>query len=112
MDFPLTNFQIAIQKVFNDYINFLGETEDIHLEAVIDKDHDRYLLIELGWENGRRIYGTLIHIDIINNKLWIQQDGTEAGIADDLIAFGIPKHQIVLGFKPIERRELTEFAVF
>jgi hypothetical protein len=90
MDFTLTNFQIAIQKVFDDYINFLGQTEDIRLEAVIDKDHDRYLLVEVGWQNVRRIYGTLLHIDIINNKLWIQQDGTEAGIADDLIAFGIP----------------------
>ncbi|CAN1211595.1 FdxN element excision controlling factor protein [Tumidithrix helvetica PCC 7403] len=80
-------------------------------ELIFDTVRDRYQLVEVSWQNGRRIYGTLLHIDIINNKLWIQQDGTEAGIADDLIALGIPKHQIVLGFKPIDRRKLTEFAV-
>jgi hypothetical protein len=111
MDFTLTNYQTVIQKVFDDYISFLGETEDIRFEAVTDRENGRYLLIEVGWQNGRRIYGTLLHIDIIDRKLWIQQDGTEEGIADDLIALGIPKHQIVLGFKPIERRKLTEFAI-
>jgi len=72
---------------------------------------DRYLLVEVGWENGYRIYGTVLHIDIIDNKLWIQHDGTEEGIADELVALGIPKQQIVLGFKPIDRRQVTEFAI-
>jgi hypothetical protein len=112
MDFTLTNYQTIIQQIFTDYINFLGETEDIRLETVIDQQRDRYLLVEVGWQNGHRIHGTLLHIDIIKDKLWIQQDGTEEGIANDLIALGIPKHQIVLGFKPIDRRALTEFAVF
>jgi hypothetical protein len=110
MDITLTNYQTAIQQVFDDYINFLGESEDIRLEIVIDQQRNRYLLVEVGWENGRRIHGTLLHIDIINNKLWIQQDGTEDGVADDLIALGISPHQIVLGFKPIEHRALTKFA--
>ncbi len=69
------------------------------------------LLVEIGWQNGRRIYGTLLHIDIIDQKLWIQQDGIEEGIADELVALGVPKQQIVLGFKPIDRRKVTEFAI-
>jgi hypothetical protein len=42
---------------------------------------------------------------------WIQQDGTEDGIAPELMAFGIDKQEIVLGFKSIERRQITDFAV-
>jgi len=75
------------------------------------READRYLLVEVGWKNGYRIYGTFLHIDIIDNKLWIQHDGTEEGIADELVALGIPKQQIILGFKPIERRKITEFAI-
>lgn len=71
---------------------------------------DRYLLVETGWKNGRRIYGTLLHIDVINGKIWIQQDGTEAGIANELVALGVPKDRIVLGFKSLQRRQITEFA--
>jgi len=28
----------------------------------------------------------LLHLDIINEKIWIQYDGTEDGIADELFA--------------------------
>ncbi|NER50577.1 MAG: XisI protein [Symploca sp. SIO1A3] len=111
MDSIVVNYQAAIQQVFNDYIEFIGEAEDIQLNLVIDRERERYLLVEVGWENGYRIYGTVLHIDIIDNKLWIQHDGTEEGIADELVALGIPKQQIVLGFKPIERRRVTEFAI-
>ncbi|HBY77183.1 MAG TPA: XisI protein, partial [Cyanobacteria bacterium UBA11148] len=54
---------------------------------------------------------TLLHIDIIDGKLWIQHDGTEEGIADELVAAGVTKDSIVLGFKSVERRKLTELAV-
>jgi hypothetical protein len=72
---------------------------------------ERQLLIETGWQNNRRIYGTLIHIDIIGEKIWIQQDGTEEGIANELTRLDIPKDQIVLAYKSPERRQITEFAV-
>lgn len=38
-------------------------------------------------------------------------DGTEYGIANDLLAAGIPKDKIVLGFKSPESRKYTDFAV-
>ncbi|WP_237396612.1 element excision factor XisI family protein [Okeania sp. KiyG1] len=38
-------------------------------------------------------------MQIIDNKIWIQRDGIEEGIATDLMEAGIPKEQIVLGLK-------------
>ncbi len=64
-----------------------------------------------GWHDPRRIHGCLIHIDIINGKVWVQRDGTEHGIATELVAAGIPKDHIVLGFHPPEVRQHTEYAV-
>ena len=105
------DYPTVIQRVFSNLIRFLGKTDGIHLETVIDSEYGHYLLVEMGWQNSRRIYGTLLHIDIIDNKLWIQHDGTEEGIADELVSSGIPKQNIVLAFKPVERRKITEFAV-
>jgi hypothetical protein len=45
------------------------------------------------------------------DKVWIQHDGTEEGIANDLVAEGIPKSHIILGFKSPEVRKYTKFAV-
>ncbi|MGB3512872.1 MAG: XisI protein, partial [Microcoleaceae cyanobacterium] len=90
----------------------LGNDPETQSQLVIDENQNHYLLIEIGWHHSKRIYGTLIHIDIIDQKIWIQQDGTEEGIANELVNLGISPQQIVLGYKTLERRQITDFAVF
>lgn len=58
----------------------------------------------------RRTHGCLLHVEILGDKIWIQRDGTEDGIADELVAAGIPKSRIVLGFHDPEARRFGEFA--
>jgi hypothetical protein len=111
MDSLNNQYRDVVKKVLKDYADFLGSDDEVLVELVFDQERDRYLLVETGWQNGYRIYGTLLHIDIIDSKLWIQHDGTEEGIAMELVAAGIPKERIVLGFKPPEQRKHTEFAV-
>jgi len=43
--------------------------------------------------------------------VWIQRDGTERGIANELVSAGIPKNKIVLAFQPVNVRQSTEFAI-
>lgn len=42
--------------------------------------------------------GCVLHLDIKNSKIWIQHDGTEIGIANELVKLGVPKEDIVLAF--------------
>jgi hypothetical protein len=65
----------------------------------------------IGWENKQRVFGPVIHIDIKEGKVWIQWNGTEEQVADDLMALGISREDIVLGFHPPYMRKFTEFAV-
>ena len=101
----------AIIQVLQDYLEFLGSDDESEFQLVIDEKQNHYLLVETGWQKNRRIYGTLIHIDIINSKIWIQHDGTEAGVANELVSLEIPRTQIVLAYKTLERRKITDFAV-
>ena len=107
----LEHLRDVVEKVLKDYAEFLGNDDQVEIKLVFDRESDRYLLVETGWQNGYRIYGTFLHIDIINNKLWIQHDGSEEGVALELLAAGISKEQIVLAFKPLEERKHTEFAI-
>jgi len=52
-----------------------------------------------------------IHIEIQNGKIWIQRDFTEEGIANQLLEIGVPKTDIVLGFRAPYVRQFTEFSV-
>lgn len=83
----------------------------MQIEVVLDQDNDHYELMYAGWNGKYRIHGSVLHIDIRNEKVWIQQDGTEEGIAEELVKAGIPRERIVLGFKPPEIRPHTDFAV-
>ena len=65
----------------------------------------------IGWENDVKVHGCLVHLEIIDKKIWIHRDGLEDGIASDLVRAGIPKSDIVLAFHPPDVRKFTEFAV-
>ncbi|MCI0576004.1 MAG: XisI protein [Chloroflexi bacterium] len=107
----LETYRQIIEKVLTEYASIPYAYGDIQTETVFDRTNDHYLLVNVGWQNDRRVHGSLVHIDIINGKVWIQRDGTEHGIANDLVQGGIPKDQIVLGFHAPEVRQYTDFAV-
>lgn len=104
-------YRQAIEQILSSHAAIPYAYGDVQTETVFDREHDRYLLVNVGWENGRRVHGTLVHVDIRDGKIWIQRDGTESGIATELVEMGVPKQLIVLAFRPPEIRELSEFAV-
>ena len=106
----LDTYRTIIQEVLQEYVKLQYAYGDIQNELIIDREADRYMVVSVGWQGVKRIHGCLIHIDIIQDKVWIQRDGTETGIANDLLAKGIPKDHIVIGFQDPEIRQHTDFA--
>ena len=106
----LNDYRKIIERVLTDYAQIPYAYGEIKTEAVFDRVKDRYLLMNVGWDK-RRVHGCLVHLDIIDGKVWIQRDGLEDGIATELEAAGIPKSQIVLAFRPPEIRQYTGYAV-
>jgi hypothetical protein len=81
-------------------------------QVIFDSERDHYQIVNVGWSaSGRRNYGCILHLDIKDGKIWIQHDGTEEGIANALVALGVPKEDIILAFHAPEMREYTEFAL-
>jgi hypothetical protein len=99
------------RRIVEDYARCRPSHGQIDTEAVIDREKDHYEVMHVGWDGQRRVHGTVIHLDIINGKIWIQYDGTNRPVADELLAAGVPKEDIVLGFHPADVRPFTEFAV-
>jgi hypothetical protein len=104
-------FRETIERLLNEYAAIPYAHGELQAETVFDRKSDRYMLMVVGWEKGKRVHGCLVHVDIIDGKIWIQRDGTEEGFAVELVRAGIPKQEIVLAFHPPHRRPYTEYAV-
>ena len=110
MDTRATYRQV-IEQLLAEYARIPYAHGDVQRQTVFDRQGDHYLLMVVGREGLRRVHGCLVHVDIIDDKIWIQRDGTEWGIAQELVDAGVPKDRIVLAFRSPEMRRLGEFAV-
>ena len=107
----LTHYREIVRQLILEYAGYRPSHGQIDTEAVIDPSRDHYEVLHVGWDGQRRVHGTLIHIDLIGDKVWIQHDGTSPGVAEELVEAGIPREAIVLGFRPAHVREHTGYAV-
>ncbi len=100
----------TLERVLTAHAAIPYAFDQVRTEVVLDRVRDRYLLVDVGWRGSERVHGGLVHVDIIEGRIWIQYDGTEHGIANELVEAGVPRDRIVLGFQPPAVRPHTGFA--
>ena len=104
------NYTEAIEKILNNFSDMVVR-EGTEVKIIRDRESGHYLVILAGWNDQLRVYGVSVHIELKDDKIWIQQDGTEVGIANELVELGVPKEDIVLGFDAPMMRKFSEFAI-
>jgi len=82
---------------------------EVEIQNIFDTENDHYQLVHTGWQEKQRNYGCIMHLDIKNGKIWIQYDGTEIGVANELVELGVPKKDIILAYHPPYKRPYTGF---
>jgi len=107
----LERYREIVQRIIEDYASGKPSHGNIDSEAIADRVHDHYEVMHVGWNGQRRVHGSVVHIDIRDGKIWLQYDGTNRPVADELLAAGVPKEDIVLGFHPEDVRVHTGFAL-
>jgi hypothetical protein len=107
----VNKYRDIVKRVLEAYTKIPYSHGTLECEAIFDQQRDRYILVTVGWEDRKRVHHPLIHIDIIDSKLWIQADNTDRAVASELVEAGVPKSDIVLAFRLPEIREYTEYAV-
>ena len=109
----ITRFQEAISAVMDEYIVDHVHAEpqqELKYEKVMDFNNHHYQLIRLGWRGRQRIFNLIFHVDIIDDKIWIQEDSLEYSVAERLGDQGIGKKDIVLAYFTVSHRQYTEYA--
>ncbi|MEA5625861.1 XisI protein [Nostoc sp. UHCC 0251] len=104
------DYRELVKRIIYKYANEQPKEDLENTEIVFDTERDRYLLLYVGWNDEERVYGCPIYISIKDDKIWIQRDFTEEGIANQLVELGVPATDIVLGFRSPYVRQFTGFA--
>ena len=106
-------FQTKIHEVIEEYLLELRQpiNKDIEFTPIEDTNKNHFQIIAMGWEGYKRIFNLLFHLDIIGDKIWVQEDKMEYSIAERLVEKGVSKKDIVLAYFPDYHRAYTEYAV-
>lgn len=104
-------YRHIIQSLLTAYAAIPIANGSIDCYTVFDTKQNHYQVMNVGWEGHRRVYGCVLHLDIYQGKIWIQQNMTEMRVAQELVDLGVPKENIVLGFQIPEMRQYTDYAV-
>lgn len=109
----LAQYRHLIKKVLTEYHEWVSGSATLERESclVFDEIHDQYLWLFMGWEGKKKIRNIHVHIRIKNEKIYMEEDWTEEGIATELLREGVPKEDIVLAFYDPETRKFTDFAI-
>lgn len=87
-----------------------GNSSEVRDRLAFDDRYHNYLWFRFGWQGKQQVQYIIVYLSIKKGKIWVETDATNFGIVDELLAAGIPKTDIVLGFHPPHKRLLTEFA--
>jgi hypothetical protein len=106
----IETYREIVEKIIRDYSHlFQPDFSGVEVKTIIDREGDHYQLARFGWHEDKNYSGCMMHFDIKNGKIWVQHDGTEHGITNDLLEMGVPKEDIVLGFQPPYKRRYMGF---
>lgn len=82
---------------------------DVNNQVIFDTERDHYLVVSIGWEGEVPVYDCIFHVDIIDGKIWVQQDNTDVDLPSLLMEAGIPQKDIALGFQAPSMQKYSSF---
>ncbi|WP_414576725.1 XisI protein [Anabaena sp. CCY 9402-a] len=106
--YEMSNYQRA-NTTETTITNSVASSVGDHL--ILDEQRDQYLWLRCGWDAKKRVQHIILYLQIQNGKIWVEEDSTNLAVVDDLLAAGIPKTDIILGFHHPSKRAFTEFAI-
>lgn len=107
----IENYRQYIKQILSKYGNYKYSYGEVETQAIFDTEGDHYQIVNVGWENKKRVYGCSIHLDLKGEKIWIQHNSTDIDIGEELVNLGVKKEDIIIGFHPPYLRQFTDYAV-
>ena len=107
----ITKYRDFIQKILISYTSDDISDDEVEVQLILDTERDHYQWMNVGWKELNRIYRCVMHFDIKDGKIWLQQNLTDLNPAEELVEMGVPREDIILGLQAPYKRQYTDYGV-
>lgn len=107
----LPKYREYVKTLLTKYASDDVSDNDVEVQLILDTERDHYQWMNVGWQGFNRIYRCVMHFDIKDSKIWLQQNLTDRDPAKELVIMGVPPEDIVLGLQAPYKRQYTDYGV-
>jgi hypothetical protein len=93
----LDRYRTLITEVLQRHAAMEAEPSNYETVVVCDRQADDYRLIDTEITPGKRQDYVVVQLVLREGQVWVEQDGIEYGIGQDLLEAGISAEDIVIG---------------
>ena len=96
----IATYRRLIREILSRWAGYVEAQPTPGMETLLAFDDERgqYLWLQVGYERGRRVDAVTVHARLIGDKIRVEQDWTEDGIATALARAGVPWEDMTFGF--------------
>lgn len=105
----IKRYREFIKQILTEHSPLDSPQDTVQPQLIFDTEGDHYQLSYVGWQGNKRVFGPVMHFDILNGKIWLQYNGTEDSVAEKLVEMGVPRSDIVIGFHSPFKRQFTSW---
>ena len=103
-------YQNIIKSILQNHADYRASLPDGYTSQVVfDDERGQYLVLDMGWHGDRYLHATPIHLSLVGDKVWVQFDDTEEGVATDLMAAGVSKKRYSIRLSPSQNTAAYRF---
>ena len=85
----LDRYREIVKSLISNYANSDISNDEVEVQLILDVERDHYQWMNVGWQGSNRIYRCMMHFDIKDGKIWIQQNLTDRDPAEELVNMGV-----------------------
>ena len=100
----LAAYKQAVRHLLSRYSREYFSDDGVVTQLLFDDERGHYQWMDVGWKGTKRVNQSIMHFDIQDGRVWLQQNLTEQNPAEDLVDMGVLREDIVLGLQPLYKR--------
>ena len=107
----IEHYRTVIKELLQEVAGYVPSTESVRTELLFDDERGHYQLCVVGWEGTKRVHNIMMHFDLIDGKIWVQENATDIDLEHHFFQAGVLFEHIMPGMVPPQQRQYSDFAI-